>query len=452
VSDVTSRVSVAGVTLAELRTAYRAGASPVDVVDSTYDRFAECGDPAIVIAPVPREQARARARALEGLDRDSLPLYGVPFAVKDVIDVAGVDTTAGCPGFAALPDHDAVVVERLCAAGAIPVVKTNLDQFATGLVGTRTPYGAPRNVVDPAYAPGGSSSGSAVAVARGLVPFALGTDTAGSGRVPAAFNAVVGLKPTHGRISTRGLVPAVRSLDTVAVLARSVADARAVFAVAAGFDPDDAYARRPPAAEPPAARRLGVLGDPGGAAHLDPAAGAAYAAALDRLAALGYELEEVDEAPFLAAGELMYRGPSIAERYLTFGEFLEAHRDDPGVDPTVAQLILAGRDVRGTDAYAAMNELARLRRATEPTWERVDALAFPTTPTIPTLADLAADPIGANGQLGALTGFVNLLDLCALAVPGPERADGLPAGLSLIAPGGHDDALPPVAARFLGEG
>jgi allophanate hydrolase len=438
-------------TLAELRDAYRAGASPVDVVKETYDRFDACGDPAIVITSVPRDESVARARALEGRDPDELPLFGVPFAVKDNIDVAGVATTAGCPSYATVPATHAVVVERLCAAGAIPVVKTNLDQFATGLVGTRSPYGTPRNALDPAYVPGGSSSGSAVSVARGLVPFALGTDTAGSGRVPAAFNAVVGLKPSRGRLSTRGVVPAVRSVDCVAMFAHTVADAWSVFAVTAGYDPQEPYSRRPPATVAPAVRRLGVLADARADAHLDTDAATAYTAALDALDALGYELEPIDETPFLAAGDLLYGGPWIAERYLTFGSFLESHPDDPGVDPTVAKLILGGGDVHGADAYAGAHELARLRRETEATWARVDALAFPTTPTIPTLADVAADPLGANSQLGALTAFVNLLDLCALAVPGPARGDGLPAGVSLIAPAGHDEALAVAGARLLGE-
>jgi allophanate hydrolase len=437
--------------LARLRQHYLAGARPVDVVEAAYARFDGCADDAIVISEVPREQSAARARALEGQDPSMLPLYGVPFAIKDNIDVEGTETTAGCPSYAFRPERSAPVVERLCAAGAIPIVKTNMDQFATGLVGTRSPYGTARNAVDARYVPGGSSSGSAVSVARGLVPFALGTDTAGSGRVPAAFNGIVGFKSTRGLISTGGVVPAVRSIDCVSVFAERVRDAWTVLEAAEAFDPEDPYARDAIGALDSTAHRIGVLSDERSSALLDAAAAAAYRAALDALAGLGYELEPVDDGPFLTAGDLLYNGPWIAERYVTFGSFLEKHLLDPGIDPTVAHIITKARDLKAVDAYVGAYELARLRRATDSTWSRVDVLAFPTTPTIPTIDDVEQDPFGANAQLGALTAFANLLDLCAVAVPGPARDDGLPAGVSVIAPAGGDARVAGVGARFLGE-
>lgn len=428
-------------------------------VARAYERFAAHGDPAVAIAMVPREAAMAAARELDARAPDgraALPLAAMPFAVKDNIDVAGTPTTAGCPGFAYTPSASAAVVQRLCAAGAVPVAKTNLDQFATGLVGTRSPYGTPRNPVAPDRVPGGSSSGSAVAVAAGLVPFALGTDTAGSGRVPAAFTGIVGLKPTRGAVSTRGIVPAVASLDCPSIFARTVADAWTVYTACRGFEADDLsthdLGRDALGATPgPHAPRVGVLDPAAIAGTCDGPAAAAYRDAVAGLERLGYATETFDARPFLDSGRLLYDGPWVAQRYAAVGAFLEAHGADPGVDPVVARIILEARDRTAVDAYEGAERLAAFERGTAATWSRVDVLAVPTTPAFPTLAEVAADPVGVNARLGTFTAFVNLLDLCAISVPGPARPDGLPAGVTLIGRRGADALVATVGARVHGE-
>ncbi len=374
------------------------------------------------------------------------PLAGIPFAVKDNLDLAGYPTTGGCPDLTEPAVRSAVAVQRLIDAGAVPVGKTNLDQFATGLVGTRSPYGACHCVADPAYVSGGSSSGSAVAVAAGLVPLALGTDTAGSGRVPAAFNGIVGVKPTRGLVSTRGLMPACRSLDCVSTFTRTVGEARAALNVLTGFDADDPWSRRP-APEPGIAERMRVLAVPDVPLDLDPPHAAAWRAALDRARELAAELVAVDVTPFLAAARLLYAGPWLAERWGAIGPLL----DRPGVDPTVRAVVTPGREVTGAEVFAGLDRLAALRRAAEPVWADVDALLLPVTPGHPRRDEVAADPVGVNAVLGRYTNFVNLLDLCAVAVPAGQRPDRLPFGVQLVAPAFADGALLDLAARWCGE-
>jgi allophanate hydrolase len=392
------------------------------------------------------------------------PLTGLTFAVKDNIDVEGAPTTAACPSFAYEPGRSATVVDHLVSAGAVPVGKTNLDQFATGLVGTRSPYGAPRSVADPDRVSGGSSSGSAVAVARGDVDVALGTDTAGSGRVPAAFNGIVGLKPTRGRLSTAGVVPACRSLDCVSVFTRDVDTAATVLAAltaatpAPAFpdgptDPRDPWSRGRPAGADAAAARIGAatwrVGVDRGAltADGDAQTRAAWDATIDALEARDdVELVPVDLAPFVAAGALLYAGPWVAERYASVGPFLETAPDD--ADPVVAGIVLGGREPGAVEAFEATYRLRELRAEALAAFRGIDALLTPTAPIHPTVAEVEADPVGVNSRLGRFTNFVNLLDLCGIAVPGIDRPDGLPFGITFLAPAWHDELVLELAAGW----
>lgn len=433
-----------------LHAAYAAGTTPVEVIETVWARLSVIADPGIFITLRPESDLNAAARDLPPFDPKRFPLWGLPCAVKDNIDVAGLPTTAACPDFAYTPSADAPVVARLRAAGAIILGKTNLDQFATGLVGVRTPYPVPVNPFDATRVPGGSSSGSAVAVARGLASFALGTDTAGSGRIPAAFNNLVGLKPSLGALSTRGVVPACRTLDCVSIFATSVDTARAVFDVAAGFDDADPYSR----AIGQAGGEIATLGVPAGADLSffgDGAAASAFAGALDALRATGVTIREVPFGPFLETARLLYAGPWVAERRAAVGHFLDERAES--VHPVTRGILLGADTYTAVDTFQAMYRLAALKRAGEAILATVDAVVVPTAPIFPTLAELAADPLSPNTRLGTYTNFVNLMDLAAIAVPGPFRPDGLPAGATLIAPAGHDHRLARLAARlFTGVG
>ncbi|PWC31238.1 allophanate hydrolase [Azospirillum sp. TSO35-2] len=436
--------------LAALGDGYREGTlTPVAVVRTVLERIAAAGEDHVWIHRVPAADLLARAAALEALapaERAALPLYGVPFAVKDNIDVAGLPTTAGCHEYTYTATDTATVVQRLLDAGAVLVGKTNLDQFATGLVGVRSPYGVPRNPIDPLCVPGGSSSGSAVAVSSGLVAFALGTDTAGSGRVPAAFTNIVGLKPTKGLVSAAGVVPACRSLDCVSVFALTVEDAMDVLAVIAAPDPLDAYSRAAPPA--PAALRAPFRFGVPGADQLrffgNAEAERLYRAALDRLSALGGVAVPIDFAPFAEAAALLYSGPWVAERTVAVGDFLA---DYTGAGLAVTRGIIEGgykHDAVG--CFRAMHRLEALRRDTAPVWDAIDLLAVPTTGTIYTVAEVMADPIALNTNLGIYTNFTNLLDLCGIAIPSGFQADGRPAGLTLLAPAFREAAVAAVAS------
>lgn len=396
----------------------------------------------------------ARVRALARPAPADGPLAGVRFAVKDNIDVEGEPTTAGFPPRAAVPaTRTAFAVRRLLDAGALAAGKTNLDQFATGLVGTRSPYGACHAVGHPGFASGGSSSGSAVAVALGLVPLALGTDTAGSGRVPAAFNGIVGVKPSRGLISTSGVLPACRSLDCVSVFTRTAGEARAALSVLVAADPQDPYARAMPAHRPLVPIEPRVLAVPDAARlDLDPEHRRAWAAAVEHARGLAERVVEVDIAPFLDAARLLYQGPWIAERWHAIGPLLgDAGLDHPDLDPAVRRVLGGAADVTGAAVFAGHDRLAALCRETEPLWQTADALLLPATPGHPTHAGIEADPVGANARLGTYTNFVNLMDLCAIAVPAGRRPDGLPFGVQLIAPAFHDDMLLDLAARWTRE-
>ena len=431
--------------LNSLADAYRQGLTPSALIAEVARRCDACADPAVWIHRVADADLAARARELEHLGPDRRPLYGVPFAVKDNIDVAGLPTTAACPAFAYTARATAPAVARLLAAGAILVGKTNLDQFATGLVGTRSPYGACRNPFDPRYIAGGSSSGSAVAVAAGLVSFALGTDTAGSGRVPAGFCNLVGVKPTPGLVSTRGVVPACRSLDCVSIFALCCDDGGAVLDVVADFDPADPFARRAGAPAGPL-RRLGVPRPEQLAFSGDADYARLYGEACRRLEALAIELRPVDFGPLLEAAALLYHGPWIAERYLAARDLLE---DAPAaLLPVTRSIIERGRDVTGAETFAGLYRLQALRRQAETMFAEVDGLVVPTAPTIWTEDEVADDPVGRNSLLGTYTNFVNLLDLAALAVPSGRRRDDLPFGITLIGPAFADRALLDLAGRY----
>jgi allophanate hydrolase len=424
--------------IASLKAAYASGALLAeDVIAEVYARIRTRGERPVWIALVDESLARERARAAP-----RGPLYGIPFAVKDNIDVAGLPTTCACPVFAYTPDRSATVVERLEAAGAVLIGKTNMDQFATGLVGTRSPYGIPSSVFSDAHISGGSSSGSAVAVASGLVSFSLGTDTAGSGRVPAAFNNIVGLKPTKGLISTRGVVPACRTQDVVSIFATTVGEAHDVLAVAAGFDVEDAYSRRPSRSTAPEALpqrfRFGVPAD--GPDFLgDNAAAALYDKAVARLSQLGGERVEIDFAPFREAASLLYEGPWVAERLAAIEAF--ARETPEALDDTVRAIICGADKIDAVAAFKAFYRLAELTRVSEREWAKMDVMLLPTTGTIYRIDEVLAAPIRLNSNLGLTTNFVNLMDLSALAVPAGFRADGLPFGVTLLARAFEDGKL-----------
>ncbi len=411
---------------------------PVALARRAIDRDRAVADPAIWITRHPDETILARAAALQ--DAADLPLRGLTVAVKDNIDVAGLPTTAACPGYAYTPAVSAVAVERLLAAGANIVGKTNLDQFATGLVGVRSPYGVPRNVFSAAHVPGGSSSGSAVAVAAGIVDVALGTDTAGSGRVPAAFGNIVGLKPTVGSVPATGMVPACRSVDTISVFARSVDAALAVQRVMAGYHAADPYSRPAPAGY---LRRGGLA--PGlrvAVAEVADLCAPDWAAGYLRACAL-FAGETVDLAPFLAIARLLYDGPWVAERTSALREVVEGR---PGIMHPVTRAIVAGGLSRRTvDAFDAFHALAQVRRLAQELFARHDALLLPTAPFCPTLAELEADPIGPNSRLGTFTNFVNLCDLAAIAVPAGFGADGMPVGVTVLGPTWSEGRLAAIA-------
>ena len=436
-------------TIAEILSAYRSGAAtPADIIARSYARIHAHDDPAMFIALRDENAVMAEAKALGDADQ-SLPLYGIPVAVKDNIDVAGMPTTAACPACAYRAQTDATAVARLRAAGALMLGKLNLDQFATGLVGTRSPYGTPRNLFDARLIPGGSSSGSGVAVGAGIAPLTLGTDTAGSGRVPAGFNNIVGLKPSVGLVSTFGVIPACRTLDCVTVFTLTVDDAMTALKVMAAFDAADPYSRPRginPAAPSPGPMRLGVPGAGQRQFFGDKVSAAAYEAALAKLAALGGTIVEVDFEPFYETARLLYDGPWVAERYVVAKDLLNAAPE--AILPVTRQIIEAGRDLKTADAFAAFYRLEELRRIRDRVFGSIDALVVPTAPTTFTIADVLAEPVELNNRLGTYTNFVNLLDLCGLAVPASISANGLPFGITLLAPGGDDAKLAALGREF----
>jgi allophanate hydrolase len=438
--------------LASLRELYKSGkATPSDVVAGIYDRIGDGPIEPVWVSMLPREKALAKARKLE---RDPLasaqPLYGVPFAVNDNIDLAGLPTTGACPAYGYIPGHSARVVHALIEAGAIPIGKTNLDQFAAGLAGTRSPYGACSSVFDPRYIAGGPSSGAAVAVASGFASFSLGTDTTGAG-IAAAFNGLVGLKPTRGLLSTHGVIPGCRTLDCVSIFAANADDAHTVWLAARGFDPDDPFSRAPRAGEDaapwlagafqfgvPPADQLEFFGDAAGAGLFEDA--------VARLEALGGRKVEIDFTLFRSAAELLHAGPWTAERYAALRTFLSEHA--AAMNAAVRAIIEGARHYGAADAFDAEYRLRELRRATASEWEQMDVLLLPTAPAIYTHDEAAAEPSRIDANLGYYTSFLNLLDLAAVALPAGFRPNGLPFGVSLIGRAHSDEALLALAERY----
>lgn len=435
-------------TITEIQQRYADGDTPSMLIAEICLKVKGWSDPAMFIHLPEDDELLDLAAKVETMPRD-LPLWGIPFAVKDNIDVAGWPTTAACPEFSYVPAADAEVVRLLRAAGAIPIGKTNLDQFATGLVGTRSPHGVPRNAIAPGYLPGGSSSGSASAVAAGLCAFSLGTDTAGSGRVPAAFQELVGWKPTRGLLSGRGVVPACRSLDCVSVFAHSAADAAVIVDVISVFDPLDAFSRTVESSgNIPAAFRFGVpcsLDFSG-----DPDTPGLFEAAVEKMKSLGGVPVEIDLTPFTEAAKLLYEGPWVAERWAAVGDFVEAHPD--AVFPVTRKILEASKDWDAVAAFKAKYQLRGFARQAEAVWKNIDVLLLPTTPRLYTVDENLADPYATNAVLGRYTNFMNLLDLSAVAVPaGRARSGKAPWGVTLAAPAGWDRVLLGLAAKFNGE-
>ncbi|MEO7600077.1 MAG: allophanate hydrolase [Opitutus sp.] len=436
--------------LVSLRSAYGSGQlTPSALVDEVLRRITGYNDPALFIHLLSVDRLHEYARALDGVDPQTLPLFGVPFAIKDNIDLAHAPTTAACPDFKYTPSASSPVVAQLMAAGAIPIGKTNLDQFATGLVGVRSPYGVPRNTFHPEMIPGGSSSGSASAVAAGLVTFSLGTDTAGSGRVPASFQNLVGVKPTRGWLSSRGVVPACRSLDCISIFALTVDDATTAAQIAGSYDAEDPFSRPAPSVPTlvfPGAFRFGVPKTDQLEWFGDAQNPALFLAAISGLIAIGGQQVEIDFTPFRDAARLLYEGPWVAERWSAIRTFHAQHAD--AIFPVTRKIIEGGAKPLAVDAFEALYQLAALRRQADRTWTQVDALVLPTAASIYSRAQLEADPITLNSRLGHYTNFANLLDTAAIAVPAGFRPDGLPFGITLFGPAWSDARLAGLADRF----
>lgn len=433
-----------------LQAQYRSGRlTPAMLVEQLSRSIHENDDHHIWIRRLSLDEMFAYAQKLEDVDPTSLPLYGIPFAIKDNIDLAGIPTTAACPEFAYTPNTSATVVQKLIDAGAIPVGKTNLDQFATGLVGVRSPYGACKNSINPAYISGGSSSGSAVSVALGLASFSLGTDTAGSGRVPAAFNNLVGIKPSCGLLSAYGMLPACRSIDCMSIFAKNVADAETVLQVAQGFDAQDAYSRKKACHAPTTFKSEFSFGvpKPDQLAFFDNLETPnLFAAAIKKLQALGGHMVEIDFTPFLQTARLLYEGAIVAERYACIQNFIETQPQ--ALYPVTYKIINGATKFSAVDVYQTQYQLKSLQRQTAQVWNSMDMMLTPTAGTIYTIDQVEHDPIQTNSNLGYYTNFMNLLDLSAIAIPAGFQSNGLPFGVTLCAPAFWDDALIDLAKKW----
>ena len=433
-------------TISTLQHRYASGELPCDIIAEIYEKIVDWNDPALFIFLPTKKELLDCATQVETMSRD-LPLWGIPFVIKDNIDVAGWPTTAACPEYSYTPEVDAEVVRLLRAAGAIPIAKANLDQFATGLVGTRSPYGVPRNAMASGWLPGGSSSGSASALAAGLCAFSLGTDTAGSGRVPAAFQELIGCKPTRGLLSSRGVVPACRALDCVSIFAHTPTDAATVLQVVAKADEADPFSRK--ISQAPIYQKSFRFGVPSEIDFSeDPDTPKLFADAVRNLEAQGGIAVSIDLTPFTEAARLLYDGPWVAERWAAVGKFVESHPSS--VFPVTRQILEASQGWDAAATFQAQYRLRELARQCEPVWKTIDVLLLPTTPRLYTVEENLADPIATNSVLGRYTNFMNLLDLAAVALPAGRARNGkVPWGVTLAAPAGSDLALLDLSARLL---
>jgi allophanate hydrolase len=435
-------------TLSSLHEAYEQGRSPLEVIEEVYRRIEAINDPGIFIYQFDKSEVLAAASALGKFDPEK-PLWGIPFAIKDNIDAEGKPTTAACPDYAYTAKEDAFIVRQLRHAGALLIGKTNLDQFATGLVGVRSPYAPPKNAIDPEIVPGGSSAGSAVAVSHGIISFSLGTDTAGSGRVPAALNNIVGLKPSLGSFSATGCVPACRTLDTISVFALTVDDAYKVYQSACVYDVADAYSKKikaQPISEIPPALKIGIPDANSIKFFGDTYQQKSFESTLVRLKNLGVEIIEVDFQPFYDVADMLYEGAWVAERYSVIEDLL---RDNPdAVFPVTRKIISAAENFSSADVFRGIYKLEDLKRKAEPVLEAVDMFCVPTIPTFYSVDDLSDDPVQPNSNFGTYTNFVNLMDMSALAVPIGSREDNRPGSVTLIGASGEDGLLASLARKL----
>lgn len=435
-------------TIPSIHKAYAGGAQPMDIINLVFQRIEEVNDPGIFITLFDKADIVSAGAALGAFD-PNLPLWGIPFVIKDNIDAKGYETTAACPEFAYVAQEDAFVVAELKKAGAILIGKTNLDQFATGLVGVRTPYGAPLNSVDAKIVPGGSSGGSGVAVGHGIVPFSLGTDTAGSGRVPAALNNIVGLKPTLGALSATGVVPACKSIETVSIFALTVEDAYAAFRVANSYDVKDCYARHienTVLSTPKSDLKIGIPSKDSIQFMGDAAQEKSFNHSVSLLKEQGYEISEIDFTPLYEIAQMLYYGSWVAERYTVIEDLLKTNPD--AIYPVTKKIISLAEERSAADAFRGFYKLKELIRNVEPELSKVDVLCVPTIPTFYSVKDLEVDPVTPNNNFGTYTNFVNLMDMCGIAVPTPAREDGRPGSVTILAAKDEDALVASVATSL----
>jgi allophanate hydrolase len=435
-------------TIENLKNAYKNGLSPQEVVDEIFNRIKIINDPNIFINLTALDSLHADAKKL-GNYNPNLPLWGIPFAVKDNIDVKKMMTTAGCPEFSYIAKDDAFTVRLLKKAGALMIGKTNLDQFATGLVGVRSPYGAPLNAVDPLIVPGGSSSGSAVSVGHGIVSFSLGTDTAGSGRVPAALNNIVGLKPSLGSLSASGVVPACRTIDTVSVFAMTVEDAFNVFTILNDYDEKDSYSKpfkKLPLLLPQSSIKIGIPDKSSVRFFDDSFQSKSFERNIDKLKFLGFEILPINFEPFYEIAHLLYEGSWVAERYTVIKDLLK--KNPKAIHNVTRQIIQKAENFSAADTFKDYYKLSELKRKVNPILTSVKMLCVPSIPTFYSVKDLIDDPITPNSNLGTYTNFVNLLDMCGITVPTDPRKDGRPGSVTLLGMSGDDNIVASTAILF----